>query len=305
MRTARTGLITWLAALTCSCGGPAETEVPFRFDDRVVIEAAVNGVGGVTLVLDTGAPERDLSILWPGLVDELGLVVRERFMSRGGFELGVAEGAVVRIGDFEFRSESVVVALERRENFPEQDGIVGRLVFDSCVVELDYDRSKLTLRRGGVFEAPPGWSEVALTIQDGVPVLEVGAEFEDGRTVPLRLFADLGSREPLMLWENAGRGVFPPEDAPEEFIGSSAYGDVHGRRGRLRALHLDGLEVRDLGAAFVDPGSGAELGPPGLDGVVGAPVLSRFNLMFDYPRRRLLLTPRSTGEGGSQGGREA
>jgi hypothetical protein len=50
MRTARIGLILSLAALACSCGGPAETEVPFRFDDRVVIEATVNGVVGAPVL---------------------------------------------------------------------------------------------------------------------------------------------------------------------------------------------------------------------------------------------------------------
>lgn len=297
MRLSRIALIAPLAALTCSCGGEVETEVPFRFDDRVIVPATVNGVREVTLILDTGAPEKDLSILQPGLVDELGLTITETYTSRGGFDLGIAEGARVQIGEFDFRSESVLVALERRENFPEQDGIVGRLVFDSCVATLDFDREVLTLTRPRSFEAPEGWVMTELTIEDGVPVVEATAEFEGGRSVPLRLFADLGSREPLMLLTRPGRGIVPPEGAPREFIGSSAYGEVHGRRGRLAALHIAGFELPGLEAAFVDPGSGPELGPSGIDGNVGIQVLSRFNIVLDYGRHRLLLKPRALAAG--------
>jgi hypothetical protein len=98
-----------------------------------------------------------------------------------------------------------------------------------------------------------------------------------------------------MILTRPGRGIVPPEGAPREFIGSSAHGDVHGRRGRLAALHIAGFELRDLEAAFIDPNSGPELGPPGVDGIVGIQVLSRFNIVLDYRGGRLFLKPRPAG----------
>ena len=78
-------------------------------------------------------------------MDELGLTIREMFTSRGGFGIGIAEGARVQVWGFDFRSESVLVALERRKSFPEQDGIVGIQVLSRFNIVLDYPGRRLFL----------------------------------------------------------------------------------------------------------------------------------------------------------------
>jgi hypothetical protein len=303
MRLARLGVnvaFVSLATLTIGCEirmpePPRAVDVPFTDDGRVVVKARVGARHTLNIILDTGGPSLDLALFDPSLGDSLGLdYVGEAESGTGTAR--VARGVRVKIGNLAFVPESVIVMDERRPNFPTQDGVIGRLVFERSVVEFDFENSVVRFHEPGGFRPGPDWRELPLQLVGGVPVIECGVNGDGSGEVSRLLFIDLGSREPLMLYADEHRGIRAPGGAPEEFVGSGAQGNVYGRRGSVLELRVGRFKLNAIGAWFVPPDTPVEIGPPGIDGVMGGDLLREFDLAFDYGNETVYVRKAGSGE---------
>jgi predicted aspartyl protease len=89
---------------------------------------------------------------------------------------------------------------------------------------------------------------------------------------------------------NAGQahGIEVPPGLEKTVLGYGAQGVIHGYRGTVRALEIGGFRFDNVATTY----STVEEGGSKVDEVmVGMGILSRFNVIFDYPGRRLLVTP--------------
>ncbi|MET0273001.1 MAG: hypothetical protein ABW360_08425, partial [Phenylobacterium sp.] len=125
----------------------------------------------------------------------------------------------------------------------------------------------------------PRFAGVALplTWRDGRP--EIEARVSDGAgALAVRLAPSTGSDAPIRLSEPlaAVAGASKPDEV-------YPYGVM---RPRLRALSLAGDLFEDLPAGLLKPG--------GADGWLGAPVLARYRVRFDFPAGVLRLAAPSS-----------
>lgn len=246
-----------LAALSLA-PAPARAAACWFDHGVVVVPAEVAGVAG-DYILDTGAPAT--------------LLHETRAQMEG--QAGTALRGEVRVAGLRLADRPIAVAdLDARTYaFPTPiAGVIGADVLAGQVVDVDFAPCRVEIRAPG--RAPRFRPEkiLAMRLKGGLPTV-AGAVADGPRTVVGGLVVATGLDAPVRL-DGALAGV--PGASAEDV---APYGP---RRARLRALSLAGELFENLPAGLTPPVEGAV-------GAVGAPVLSRWRLRFDFARGRLLL----------------
>jgi membrane-associated protease RseP (regulator of RpoE activity) len=105
----------------------------------------------------------------------------------------------------------------------------------------------------------------------------------------MSLLMDLGYNDQILLVAGGEHQVPLPERKIPTSLGFNIQGqETRGYVGRLPAVGIGGYELKDIIVSYVpqDQSSGTSA-----EAMVGLGLLSHFNLVFDYSRRRLLVEP--------------
>ena len=283
--------------------GKKSTTVPFRlYRNHVHVEAEFNGAKKLELILDTGMPAPGVLLMGGAAVRELNLAyageARVGGAGGGSFPAKVAVGVALRIGDLLLEGQTAIVKMDDpaaapadqgvNETIVDSSGVIGYALFSRFVVAIDYDRLLLTLAEPDDFDYQGQGSRLPLAFEANFPFIDCAAQLADGKSVSLKMIVDLGATHALSL----NIGAQPDIQAPGRFIrfwGRGAGGEVSGRLGRVRSLSLGKFALTHIVAGFYD----AKLMPLEKDGNLGSDVLRRFNLVFDYSRRSMIVEPNS------------
>ncbi len=283
--------------------GKKGTTIPFRlFRNHVHIEAEVNGAKKLELILDTGMPAPGVLLLGGEKIRELNLSYtgEARIGGAGGSSspAKIATGVSLKIGDLLLEGQTAIVRAADPASAPadrgvdeldlDASGVIGLALFSRFVVAIDYDRMVLTLSEPGDFHYQGQGSAIPLGLEMKFPFVKMSARLEDGATVPLMMVADLGASHALSL----NIGSQPQVRAPQKtigFWGKGAGGEMSGRLGRIQSLSLGKFTLNNVVAGFYTE----KLMPLEKNGNLGNDFLRRFNLVFDYSRKMLIIEPNS------------
>jgi len=154
-------------------------------------------------------------------------------------------------------------------------------------VEIDFDQLLITLVEPDAFRYEGAGVELAMTeMPSGMWAIPATLELPGRGPVAVDLALDLGNSNPLQISTGGAHGFDYPDQSIAASLGFGIQGEVLGRFGPVRKLTLGGITVENVLAAF-DEGNEFE------EAMVGFELLSRFNLTFDYPHKRLILEPNS------------
>jgi hypothetical protein len=254
---------------------------------KLHLQGRFNGSKPLDLIFDTGA---DIQVLYPSA---LGKGARLQFdgsvnnLGTGGRTLRqTSSDNHLEVGGLAWDHERVLYIEKQADR---ADGIVGYPVFQDKVVELDFDRMVMIIH-----EALPAYAadftKTALKPAGTLTAVEVGL--------------GLGARRvsgPLML-DTGGSGTMTV---------NAAFANAHGLSGTLRKLgtsqmggvgpaviHMDvvllpelslaGWTLRNVPITVERPGQGTVAS--GGDALF-MEVLSRFNVLFDYPHNEAYFKP--------------
>lgn len=251
-------------------------------------------------VLDSGA---DVSVLDRSVLERYAnLPVLEQVLM--GDEGSTTSHPVVPLGPFSLGSaETGQVTLERM-TLPLMDlsgisarvgvpvaGILGAELFARCVVRIDFATGKVALEPTDSFQSPDGAVNLAMDSQRRVLV---GLQQADGPRQDRPFLLDTGSNLTLsMSSELAWRlRLEPPEAQRLPVMVGGVGAQTNAYQGRIAQVHMGGFELLGPVATFErrpvpPPGSSLE------GGILGTPVLRRFKMDFDLPRRQVWLSPAS------------
>ena len=314
LTAARTARFTAVLALLIGVGLPAAVgaqpqpsvqlsssiaEIPFQMiDNRVVFAGSVNGSDELPFVLDTGA--RASAVLGP-IGDSLGLTfVGQARVGNGGEGImaPVAIGAAIRLGrDVVIENETIVAMLDQDLasllGFA-ANGITGAALFRNAIVGLDFEREVLKVHRS-LPDIPGDAARIPVTIEDGgVPYAVLDAEFADGTSVPVKVIVDLGQGQSMSLNVGSDPGIH----LPSEVLHVAGYGtrfdgsEISGHFGRIARLRLGQHALPDVIVSFPDAES--QINRAERQGSIGAEILRRFHVLFDYAGGFMYLSPNSS-----------
>lgn len=269
-------------------------------NDLVVIPVEINGAE-LSFLLDSGVNSTILFSI--GEEDSLQLKNSEVIYLRG-FGAGEPVKAIktsgnkVRIGEAVnnnltfYMVHDNPVDLSNRLGIPIH-GIIGNDFLKDFVVELNYIKSELSAVQPDSYVSKQcrKCSDLDLHFFRNKPYVKIQGVIED-TLLPLNLVVDSGSGDALWIFTDINKGIQVPEKFFPDYLGFGMGGSVYGLRTRIKSLNLGNLTLEGVTASYPDTLYLKDIGTfKSRNGSIGAQILKRFHVTFNYPAKKLHLKP--------------
>jgi len=287
---------------TCEItSGEKSVRIPFKLIGTYAVLPAELGGRTIGLVLDTGMPAHGVLLHAGSEADTYGLafVGKAPVKGAGGGTVvaDLALGVQINLPGVVLKDQMAIVmpyAIDRYGAFSREGmhGVIGLSLFDRFVVHIDYDERVIVLQEPDSYEPPADAEILPFTFRRNIPCLTCSAQMPGGSTAAINLVVDSGNSQALALNVGSQESIVIPSAAVETRIGTGATGDIMGHVGRIPWLKIGSRRFENVVASFrpkPETGIAAEA-----DGNLGAEILRRFKVTFDYGRRRLILRPGSS-----------
>jgi hypothetical protein len=289
-------------------------DVRFEYEDGrvyVPVSAVVHGkkVALGWFILDTGAGG---VVFDTRVAERLGLEVRsagsQTGAGSGASKVGRAKGVPLGVDGVPLSPDSVLVAPLDAQLAPSCGrtvaGIVGSQFFDEHAVEFDRGRNLLRVDppgvAGGADLPAHGRCAIPFELADELPMIRASLAIPGAASAAttLKLIVDLGAKAPLLLTgpllERIGGEARLGRRALAS-LGAGVGGETRYWFTRVGALRA-GAGAAPLADSLVAGFSAFNtLRSSDYDGLIGAPLLDHFAVLFDYSRKLLWLAPRADG----------
>jgi len=269
-------------------------EVPFVEDNgHIFLEGRINGVGPVWMTLDTGAGTAavdvarapELKISGTGQVRATGAGGAETIQMASGIEFALPGLALPR------QSAGLIPLgfISQRVGRPIA-AILGYELFREFVVEIDYHRQRLSLHDPRTYRYQGVGTVVPLEFDRNLPYMTASLSMATGGVARGQFVIDLGSNVPVMVSEAYARthSLLRPADRRIDLVGRGVGGDVHLVLARAAGLDIQGVTLAGPIVGF-PRNLGGLIAAEDSVGNIGAALLRRFRVTFDYSRRRMIL----------------
>ena len=268
-------------------------------DGWVVLPARVNGRAPVNFVLDTGASvvalindartahlDLDMrSVRRLGAADNLAAPVGARqsglAIDFGGLVLTDQTALAIPAASLDCRGLRSTVPFS---------GVIGHDLFRRFTVEVNRDRGTVTLHDPESYRYAGRGQALPARIEGRQPFVDATVTPHGAAAFQARLHVDSGAGIDMTLFPGTNPEMrTPPPGRVRDacFVG----GRAQYRVGTPVRLALAGTET----TTPVEYAIGREVIATGQNGRIGARFLSRFNVVFDYARERIILEPRRAG----------
>ena len=264
----------------------------------IIVPLFINGKGPFNFILDTGVSP--MIITDPSIIDSLKLM-----RLRPTKIIGLGKGPDI---DAQLTNEmSVVLAKAKIDHIPaailKEDllglsnyvgmkihGLLGYYFFNSFVVSINYPSQSMRFRLPNQKKKIKG-QEVPFELLSNKPYILVNAAIPGQGLSEIKVLVDNGAGHALSL-ERWKEEAFPlPDRVIDANLGTGLSGPISGKVGRIASLSVGGFDFKAVVAAFpiyYDAGAKAVL--LNRNGNLGADLLSRFNMTFDYKNNCMYLT---------------
>ncbi|MEK6320413.1 MAG: aspartyl protease family protein [Acidobacteriota bacterium] len=282
---------------------PVPVVVPFELVTRhILIKVRINNSDPLWFILDTGDK---VAIVDLGRARALGLNLQGE-VNVGGAGAGTLKGSTVRdaflnVIGVEGNPQPVVLAIPLDGLEPrfghEVDGIIGADFIKQFVVEVDYPARVLRLHDKNKFVYSGSGEILPLTfINGGHPIIDAEIIVTGRPAIKGRFVLDIGSGASLALHRPfVERENLPgPSQKTIGFIGGGGVGGkIAGRSGRIAELRIGKFQIDNPLTLFSEDRSGA-FASSEIQGNIGAQILSKFKILLDYGRDRIILEPNAS-----------
>ena len=273
-------------------GDKTWTAVPFELlNNHIYLNVKLNGKGPYRFLCDTGG----VNIITPELAKELGVASEGALEGRGVGEksedIGLTKVEKVQIGDATIANQVFAVyplgPFSAVEGVP-QFGLVGYEVFKRFVAKVDYENGLLTLWLPAAFSYKGTGKVVPFAFNEHIPQVEGSIDGFAGK-----FDIDTGSRGSVTIL-----APFAEKNHLKDHFGTvvpamtgwGVGGSARGLLARAKVLRLGGVEV-DAPMVDLSQQKKGSFTDPYVAGNVGAGVLKRFNVTFDYGHQQMIFEP--------------
>ena len=265
----------------------------------IVIPLYINEKGPFNFILDTGVGS--LIVTDPALLDTLKLSDL-----RPTKVYGLGQGQEIeafRSNEIDIRIQSAVIknmpaALLKEDIFDLSNylgvkiyGLIGYHFFNSFVVKINYVSNRINYALPQTSFKKTG-EKLKIEIENNRPYVFADIKTDDDRTLKVKLIIDCGASHALSMDALDGKAFPLPKDTISANLGVGLSGIINGSIGRVQSLNLGGFIFEKVLSGFPDfEVRAAKIGFSQQNGNLGADVLRRFKLIFDYQHGFLYLKP--------------
>ena len=277
-----------------------KVEIPFKLINNLIfIPIKVNGIE-LNFLLDSGVDETPLFSMDDK--KEVSFFNVEKVTLRGlGSEASIeglkSQNNTLEVPGLKSTGHLLYIILDQTFNLSSHmgipvNGIIGYHFLKNNLVEINYEKKRITIydeenkiRK----KIEKKFQEIPITIEKLKPYIR-GSVIMDTSEIPVKLLVDIGNSDAVWLFQNASELIKVPEKNFEDYLGKGFSGDIEGRRAQIRKFTMSKFEFQDPVVAFPDTISIRNVKMvQDRAGSVGAEVLRRFTVAFDYPNRKMYL----------------
>ncbi len=286
--------------------------VPFEIaHNLIIIPVMINDSDTLRFILDTGVTHTLLTDL--GVNSVLTLQYSRKIdlfgLGQGNpIEALHSYGNEVRMPGIYGNFHDLIVPLENIFQLSESlgrqvNGLMGFEVFNSFIVDINYHRQKLALRhpkhyRKKMERKKRRWVRkgkavvIPLEVIRRKPYIAASMKTPEGEPLDIRLLVDLGASHAVSLYTDTHTKLEVPAQSFRSFLGMGLNGDIYGYTGRIGELVLGNYPLEQPVTTFPDNAAVKDaLNVGNRNGSLGADVLRRFRVIFDYQGNQLILKP--------------
>ncbi|WP_192347245.1 aspartyl protease family protein [Algoriphagus sp. Y33] len=275
-----------------------KVEIPFYSSNSlIIVPVSINGNTPLNFLVDTGV--RSNILFSKKLGDALGLEYTRRLKLVGAdgtdnlmasvspinhFDLGPLEGIFQSL----LVLEQEFLELESVIGIPVY-GIVGYEFFKYNPVKINYDQEKIVFYRSNALKWKPFFfRKLDMAIHENKPYINATVKQKDGSFIYPKLLIDTGANHGLLLNRETTEKITMPSLFIESALGQSLGGILYGYIGRVDYLKFANFKLNDVLTSYPEETAFSYvIKDSGRFGSLGAEVLGRTRLIFDYPRSRL------------------
>lgn len=210
-------------------------------------------------------------------------------------------GNVFKLGNIRNFSQQLHVVLDKEINFSPSlgvpiHGIIGYDLFRDFVVEVNYNRRHIKFHNPATYAPKEKKNRITLpmAVVNRRAFIEGEVSVTGETAIPVKLLIDTGSSDAVWLFDAPEKGIALPDRFYEDYLGRGLGGEIYGSRTKVDRIRIGTFDLFDAKAAFPYMeyfATGAPLGDR--NGSLGAEILRRFNIIFDYRERQIMLSKNS------------
>lgn len=285
--------------------GKRKVQIPVEiYNNLIVVPVVLNGALPLKFILDTGV--RTAILTQKTFTDILNLSYSRKYTISGPGGEQIIDAYITNNVSLELpgvmgRGHALLVLgedyLELR-NYLGTDvhGILGYELFSRFIIEIDYEKKMITLSVPKRFRKKRRFQSIPIKIEDTKPYITTSVVLADGTQLTAKLLVDSGASHGLMLEPTSDPRIVVPDSTISSVIGRGLGGEITGKIGRIQSLKLGTYEIKNVIANFPDPNSyfdSLKLGATERNGAIGGEVLSRFTVIFNFPKEEMYLKKNS------------
>jgi hypothetical protein len=276
--------------------------MPFlQVKNLIIIPLYLNNKGPYNFILDTGVGP--LIITDPSLIDSIGIKVSRTIKISGlgsgnEIEAYISNDVSAQLGKSYI--DNIPTAILKRDIFGLSNylgtkvyGLLGYYFFKSFVVELRYSTKRLLFKHpnsGGKIKG----ERIPIEISSYKPYTNITIENPDYGKAEIKMLIDNGASHAISL-ERLNEKPFPvPAASIKANLGVGMSGPIDGNIGRVSALKIGSFAMKNVLASYPKYDDvAAKVLLKDRNGNLGADILSRFNVIFDYADNSMYLRKNS------------
>lgn len=283
--------------------GSKQNRINFiKIKNLIVIPILINGKGPFNFLLDTGVGPliiTDATLIENEKVNELSIVKINGLGA--GEEITAFYTSDIRIDIKNAFINDIPTLILKEDAFNFSDylgikihGILGYYFFNSFIVKIDYLAKKITFRLAKAKPKRIKGTKITIELLGNKPYVSALIQTPELGSVSVKLIVDCGASHALSL-ETFKGGVFPvPTPNIEGNLGVGLSGKISGKVARVTNIKLGDYAFKNVLANFPDFDDVAKKSmQKERNGNLGAELLKRFLVTFDYQNKTLYLKKNS------------
>ncbi|MBS1506913.1 MAG: aspartyl protease family protein [Bacteroidetes bacterium] len=287
--------------------GRTKVEIPIEIHNNlVVVPVIINNQLPLKFIVDTGVRTTILTDKVYSDILRLSYAKKFSISAPGGENLVnayITNNVTIDMPGVHGRGHAMLVLendyLELRNSLgSEVHGILGYELFSRFVVKIDYKARILTLMTPQKFKPSKRFARLPITVEDTKPYYVAELKVNDTTSMSAKLLIDTGASHGLFLDTESSKKIVVPAKNINCSIGKGLGGIITGRLARIKCLRIGNYTISNMIASFPDNSSYFDTLRVGRNvyrnGSIGGEVMSRFDVIFDFPREKIYLKPNSS-----------
>ncbi len=171
-------------------------------------------------------------------------------------------------------------------------GIIGGDLLKNFVVKINYAQKKITFYMPDTFDYSKckNCESFPLDFYNSKPFINVEIEDHLGKEIDVKLLIDSGGGDALWLFPHSNPDIIVSDKYFDDFLGKGLNGNIFGKKSRIKKLKIGSFEFEDASVSYPDSTSMVKMhSNKDRNGTLGAEILKRFLVIFDYPNRKITL----------------